>query len=343
MNYLKRTWAEVHLDRLDKNIENYKKNISNKNELLCVVKASCYGHSDQAVCPHLENDLKIKWFAVSNIEEAVKLRKMGIKGEILILGYTPPQEAEILSNNNIIQAVTEYSYAQDLSENLPQNKTIRCHVAIDTGMTRIGLRGKLEQITDEFIKISNIKNIDAEGVFTHYASADSDNEEDIEYTSAQTEKFFEVKKTIENQGIKLKQYHCLNSAGGVYHKNNQSSLARLGIMLYGLKPNSQKSVPFDLSPVMDLKSVVSQVKIVEKDIDVSYGRTYKTQNPTKIATVTCGYADGYPRLLSNKGEVLIHGKRAKIIGRVCMDQFMCDVSDIENIKTGDIVDRKSVV
>lgn len=334
MEYLKRTWAEVHTDRLERNLTEYKKCLAPENELLCVVKASCYGHSDRAVCPVLENRLGIKWFAVSNEDEGIRLRKMGIRGEILILGYTPPEAAPLLAEYDIIQAVTEYDYAKKLSK-LSGGRTIRCHVAIDTGMTRIGLRGTSEHIAEEFSKIHALENISAEGIFTHYAVADSDAEDDIEYTNAQTEKFFAAKKAIEALGIELKHSHCLNSAGGVYHTDSRSTLARLGIILYGLMPNPDYPLPFETEPVMDLKAVISQVKTIEEGVCVSYGRTYKSSKPVTLATITCGYADGYPRALSNKGEVLIHGRRAKITGRVCMDQFMCDVSDIPDVKAGD--------
>lgn len=336
MHYLKRTWAEINLDHLRKNIENYKKYLGNKTELLCVVKANCYGHCDDAVVPYLENELGIKWFAVSNICEGIKLRKLGVKGEILILGYTPPQEAEKLIEYNIIQACTEYNYAVDLSK-YANEKNIRLHIAIDTGMTRIGLRGNTSEICDEIEKIISIDGISVEGIFTHFAVADSDDNDDNKYTQKQAEKIIEVDDKLKKRGIALDQCHFLNSAGGVYHYNSRSSLARLGIILYGLMPNPQKALPFKPLPVMSLKSSVSQVKTVEKDVCVSYGRTYKTKDKTVLATITCGYADGYPRLLSNIGEVIINGQCAKIIGRVCMDQFMCDVTHIPGVKAGDTV------
>ncbi|MGN0623806.1 MAG: alanine racemase [Oscillospiraceae bacterium] len=335
MDYLKRSWAEIHLDRLDENIGNFKALLAPQNQLLCVVKASCYGHSDFGICPHLQNDLGVKWFAVSNEEEGIRLRKMGITGEILILGYTPPEAAPLLARFNIIQAVTEYSYAYKLSQ-FSGGNTIRCHIAIDTGMTRIGLRGTPQHICEEFEKISRLDRISAEGIFTHYAAADSDDPSDIEYTNAQTEQFFEVKRLIEERGLTLSQAHCLNSAGGIYHTDSRSTLARLGIVLYGLMPNPDYPLPFKAKPVMDMKAVVAQVKTIEPDTYVSYGRTYRSEKPVKLATITCGYADGYPRALSNKGWVLIHGKRAPITGRVCMDQFMCDVTDIDGVCAGDV-------
>lgn len=336
MHYLKRTWAEINLDNLRKNVENYKKYLKNKTELLCVVKANCYGHCDDAVVPYLENELGVKWFAVSNICEGIKLRKIGIKGEILILGYTPPQEAEKIAEYNIIQACTEYRYAVDLSK-YAKGKKVRLHIAVDTGMTRIGLRGNTSEICDEIEKIILTDGISAEGIFTHFSVADSNNSDDVKYTNMQAERITAVDDELKKRGIELNQCHFLNSAGGIYYYNKRSSLARLGIILYGLMPNPQKSLPFKPYPVMSLKSCISQVKTVEKGTDVSYGRTYSTKEKTVLATITCGYADGYPRLLSNIGEVIINGRRAKITGRVCMDQFMCDVTHIPEVKAGDIV------
>ncbi len=336
MHYLKRTWAEINLDNLRKNVENYKKYLKSETELLCVVKANCYGHCDDAVVPYLENELGVKWFAVSNICEGIKLRKIGIKGEILILGYTPPQEAEKIAEYNIIQACTEYRYAVDLSK-YAKGKKVRIHIAVDTGMTRIGLRGNTSEICDEIEKIVLTDRISAEGIFTHFSVADSNSSDDDKYTNMQTEKIIAVDDELKNRGIELTQCHFLNSAGGIYYYNKRSSLARLGIILYGLMPNPKKALPFKPYPVMNLKSCISQIKTVEEGIDVSYGRTYATKKSTVLATVTCGYADGYPRLLSNVGEVIINGRRAKITGRVCMDQFMCDVTHIPGVKTGDTV------
>lgn len=335
MYYLKRTWAEINLDSVKRNLENYKKYLGKNTELLCVVKANCYGHCDSAVVPMLEKDMGIKWFAVSNILEGKHLRQLGIKSEILILGYTPPEEAENLVKYNMIQACTEYDYAIKLSEK-SNGKQVRLHIALDTGMTRIGLRGEVSDICDEIEKISALKGLSVEGIFTHFSVADSNDNDDIEYTDMQAEKIIKVDDELRNRGIKLMQCHFLNSAGGVYHNSDRSSLARLGIILYGLMPNTAKALPFELETVMSLKSCVAQVKTVEPDVSVSYGRTYKTTKSTKLATICCGYADGYPRALSNVGEVLIHGKRAKITGRVCMDQFMCDVTNIDNVKAGDV-------
>jgi len=338
MELLKRTWAEIYLDRLGENVRSFKAYLSGQTELLCVVKASCYGHADLAVCPYLEKELGVKWFAVSNADEALRLRNMGIKGEILILGYTPPEAVAELADHNIIQTVTDEQYAIDLNNALTDTGTpLRCHAAIDTGMTRIGLRGTPEEIAEELYRIYDLDDLILDGMFTHYAVADSDDPENIAFTKAQTEKFFAVRDAFEKLGVSLSQYHCLNSAGGVYLHDSRSTLARLGIILYGLYPDPATPLPFDLAPVMELRSTVSQVKQIEAGESISYGRTFTADKPMTIATVTCGYADGYPRALSNKGEVIIHGKRARIVGRVCMDQFMVDVTHIPETVSHDTV------
>lgn len=336
MNYLKRCWAEVSLDNIEKNLTEYKKYLGESTELLCVVKANCYGHNDNAVAPFLENELGVKWFAVSNIEEGERLRREGIQGEILILGFTPPENADDLVQNNIIQACTEYTYAKALSEAVTTGE-VRMHAAIDTGMTRIGLHGSVEKTVSTLKEINALSNIRLEGIFTHYAVADSLAQDDIEYTKKQTEKILAVADGCKKEKLTLEQVHFLNSAGGIYYYNERSTLARLGIILYGLYPDPSKPLPFEPIPAMELKSVISQVKTIEVGEDVSYGRTYTAKKKTKLATVCAGYADGYPRALSNKGEVIVHGKRCKITGRICMDQFMCDVTDIPDVKSGDVV------
>lgn len=336
MDILKRTWAEIHLDRLKSNASAFRACISEQTELLCVVKASCYGHADLAVCPYLEKELGVRWFAVSNADEALRLRNMGISGEIIILGYTPPEAVSQLAEHNIIQTVTDARYAEEINAAL-KGTPLRCHAAIDTGMTRIGLRGTPEEIASELFYIYDLDDLILDGIFTHYAVADSAAEDDIAYTKAQTDKFFAVRDEFEKLGASLAHYHSLNSAAGVYCPDPRSTLARLGIILYGMYPDPAHPLPFELAPVMELRSTVSQIKRIEAGESVSYGRTFTADKPMTIATVTCGYADGYPRALSNKGEVLIRGRRAGIVGRVCMDQFMIDVTDIPDVRSHDTV------
>ena len=338
MDFLKRTWAEIHLERLGINIANYCACLQGETKVLCVVKASCYGHADLAICPYLEKELGVKWFAVSNSDEALRLRNMGISGEILILGYTPSEAAPELAEHNIIQTITDVSYARELNDYLAgSGKPLRCHAAIDTGMTRIGLRGTPEEIARSLYEIYDLDDLILDGIFTHYAVADSTDPDDKAYTAAQTEKFFAVRDEAEKLGIRLAQCHCLNSAAGVYTPDSRSTLGRLGIILYGMYPDASNPLPFEPEPVMELRSTVSQIKRIEAGESISYGRTFTAEHPMMIATVTCGYADGWPRALSNKGEVLIRGRRAKIVGRVCMDQFMIDVTDIPEAAPHDVV------
>ena len=335
MKLYKRTWAEISLDALAKNFRAYRAKVDERIEIMCVVKAFCYGHSDRAVTPFLQDELGAKWFAVSNVDEAIRLRKAGITGNILILGYTSPDEAEELEQFDIIQAVMSPEYARELSANAVSR--VRCHVAVDTGMTRIGLRGTPGQIADGIAEIAAVDKLAVEGAFTHYAVADTLTDDCIAYTEHQAELLFAAADIARSRGVKLETVHSLNSAGGLFRCDTRSALARLGIILYGLKPDYALDMPIDIEPVMSLKSTVSQVKTVEAGVDISYGRTFTTPHEMKIATVACGYADGYPRALSNVGEVLINGKRCRIVGRVCMDQFMCDVTEAGEVKAGDTV------
>ena len=332
---LKRAWAEISLERLKRNVEKCRSLLSSKTEMMCVVKANCYGHGIEHIIPFLESECGADWFAVSNLVEAIELRELGVSGEILILGYTPPKNAPELIEYDIIQAITDLEYAAELSKFCPINEKVRCHIAVDTGMTRIGLRGL--NTADDAEKIYRMPSLAVEGIFTHLAVADSDDPSDIAYTKSQIEKLVALKEELKRRMIIVGLVHFLNSAASAYHYDPRSDLARFGIMLFGLKPNAELNLPVELEPVMELKAAVSQVKTVEAGVDVSYGRTYTTDKDTVIAVVTIGYADGYPRLLSGKAEVLIKGRRAKVIGRVCMDQLMIDVTNIPDVKEGDVV------
>lgn len=333
--HLKRAWAEISLERLKNNVEKCRSLLTDATEMMCVVKANCYGHGIEHIIPFLEAECGIDWFAVSNLVEAIELRDLGVSGEILILGYTPPKNAPELLEYDIIQAITDLDYAEELSRCCPIHEKVRCHLAIDTGMTRIGLRG--ENAADDAEKIFRLPSLAVEGIFTHLSVADSDDPDDIAYTNSQIEKLAALKAELNRRLIIVEHMHFLNSAASAYHYDPRSDLARFGIMLFGLKPNHELKLPVDLEPVMELKAAVSQVKTVEAGIDVSYGRTYTTDKETVIAVVTIGYADGYPRLLSGRAEVLIKGRRAKVVGRVCMDQLMIDVTDIPNVREGDVV------
>lgn len=333
--FLKRAWAEISLDRLKSNVEKCRSLLSGENKLMCVVKANCYGHGVKYIVPYLKEVCDVEWFAVSNISEALELRALGINDEILILGYTPPEKAPILITHDLIQAVTEFDYAKKLADNSPEREKVRVHIAIDTGMTRIGLCG--DSSADEAEKIYKMEKLSVEGIFTHLSCADSYDPDDVSFTKAQADKICALRDELVRRGISPGETHFLNSAGCAYHPDIRSTLARFGIMIYGLKPNPELPLPVDVEPIMELRAIIGQVKTVEAGTYIGYGRAFKTERETRVATAMVGYADGYPRLLSGKSEVLIHGKRARSIGRICMDQMMIDVTDIPNVCEGDIV------
>ena len=336
-SYLKRAWAEISLGALESNINKIKGILENGTEIMAVVKADAYGHGEQEIIAKL-HECGIDYFAVSNLDEAVSVRKHCREAQILILGYTPPEYAEELEQYDIIQGVLSLDYAEKLSSYAV--KSVRCHIKIDTGMGRIGLKySSPERCAKEVEKIMNLKKINVEGMYTHFAVADDpESEESNAYTAAQTEQILSVYDILSERGMMLPQVHFLNSAGLCYHNSARSSLARVGIIMYGLYPNYPVKLPIDLKPVMSLKAVISMVKPLRKGESVSYGRKYKAPNDDVMAaTVTVGYADGYSRLLSGKADVLVHGKRCPIIGRICMDQLMLDVTDVPEAKEGDIV------
>ena len=333
--YLKRAWAEVSLSQLGHNVEIIKKLGTPSTEIMAVVKADAYGHGDEHICKYLYNECGIKYFAVSNLDEAIAVRKYCPESEVFILGYTPPEYAHEIAEYNIIQGVISTEYAVKLSENTPV--PIRCHVKIDTGMGRIGLKHNTpEACADEIENIMKTKKLVIEGIYTHFAVADSDTPDNIAYTDKQEKFICDTYKILTKRNIRFRHLHFMNSAGTCYRNNPESTLARVGIVMYGLHPDISLDIPEGIKPVMSVKAVISHVKTIEKGDCVSYGRTFTADHTMKIATVTVGYADGYSRLLSSKGEILVHGKRCKIVGRVCMDQLMINVSDVD-AQTGDIV------
>lgn len=334
MYYTKRTAARINLDNLIFNAKSYKAALADDVSLMCVVKADAYGHSVKAVSKCLQEDLNIKWFAVSNIGEAIELRENQITGNILILGYTDPAEADTLIKYDIIQACVDLSYAEELNRFASKGK-VKIHIKLDTGMTRIGIPcGDIINAVKDAEKIYALENLSVTGIFTHLCAADSDTPDDIVYTDMQISRIKEVKRLMNQDGYDTGVCHWLNSAGGVYTEGQDSDLARLGIILYGLYPNHALDVPIEMKPVMELVSTISMVKSVKPGTFVGYGRTFCAEKDMKIATITVGYADGYPRLLSNRGEVIIKGRKCKIVGNVCMDQIMADVTELD-VSAGD--------
>lgn len=326
--------AEIDLDAAERNLNALKEILGNIKPA-CVVKADGYGHGDTEIMS-LYQSMGVDFFCVSNIDEALRLRNAGCRGDILILSWSAPEHSHILIENDIIGSVVSLKQAAEISAKAAA--PVRVHIKLDTGMSRVGLSADdAEKCGSEIAEIASMPNIRAEGVFTHLAAADSMEKSDFEFTEMQKQRFFSAAEAAEKRGVKFIHKHCLNSAGAIFHRDERSTLARLGIVLYGLKPDRSLEMPIELSPVMELRSVISQIKTIHKGDSVSYGRTYTADSDRVIATIPCGYADGYPRLLSGRNEVLINGKRARGVGRICMDQMMADITGLEGISEGDEV------
>lgn len=331
-NYL-RAYAEINLKAIGHNINEVRKNVGEDVKICAVIKADAYGHGAVEVGHYLEN--MVEYFAVASVEEAIELRESNVTLPILILSYTSPSQYDDIVSYDLTQTIYSYKTAELLDNAAKaQSKTAKIHIALDTGMTRIGFV-MTEDSIDEIEKISRLKNIKLEGLFTHFACADM---YDKTYSEKQMERYDWVCSELDKRGIEIPVKHICNSAGIMEFDSHRFQMVRSGIITYGLYPSEEvdKSA-LDLIPAMTFKSHVINVKTVEKGHGVSYGATYVTDKPTKIATVSVGYADGYPRALSNKGRVLIHGEFAPVIGRVCMDQIMVDVTDIDGVELEDTV------
>lgn len=322
-NYADRCWTEIDLEQIKKNLSIYKANLHDRSKIMAVVKADAYGHGD-AVIAKLLYDNEICDFAVSNIDEAIHIRKAGVGGDIIILGYTPLKRLNDLVKYDITQTLLSEEYAEEVSKS---GYRIKCQFALDTGMRRIGLNAddpnECERVIRKYADLLN-------GLFTHLCVADT-KEQDV-FTNDQISKFEEI--CVRVADLKLDYCHCMNSAGGLWHHSDISCFSRLGIVLYGLKPDYMNILPDQIKPALTWKSIVSMVKVIERGDTIGYGRSFLAYDNMKIATIPTGYADGYNRLLSNKGYVLINGKKAPIVGRVCMDQMMVDVSKIDDVKMG---------
>ena len=335
MNTKNRVYATVNLDAIVKNLENMKKNIQEDTKIIAVLKADGYGHGAVPIAKHIE-PLPYLWgIAVATVEEGMILRKNGITKPILILGYTFSDDYDTIIEQEMRPAVFTLKMARELSKAAVRlKKPAKIHIKIDTGMSRIGYRN-LEQAVPEILEISALDGIEIEGIFTHFARAD---ETDPAPAYQQMETFEQFIHALEEKGLSISVKHCSNSAGILRMKEANMNVVRAGIILYGLYPSDEVEkdlVP--LEPAMELKSHIVYIKTLEPGVAVSYGGTYVTSRPTRVATIPVGYADGYCRGLSNKGFVLIHGKKAPILGRICMDQFMVDVTDIPEAQEADEV------
>ncbi|MCL2108158.1 MAG: alanine racemase [Oscillospiraceae bacterium] len=327
----KRTWAEIDLAALRYNLEIIRSFAPGK-EIIAVVKANAYGHGDNLICPELKK-AGVNFFAVSCIDEALQVREyIGDSGdsEILIFGFTEIEQLKTAAEHNFILSAGSAEYARELS-NFANSESLklRIHVKVNTGMNRVGIN-----TTSEFEEILSLSGLDCEAVYTHFSVADSGARTDLLFTLQQHENFRDFCKIARSRGLKV---HSQNSGGGFFHSEFDGDFVRVGLALYGLLPN------FGLKPVMSLKSAIHQIRTLEAGDFVSYGRTFKAGDKRLAAVVPVGYADGYSRGLSGDsdtqkgGLVAVNGVLCPVLGRVCMDQIVIDVTDAGDPKVGDEV------
>ncbi|WP_194192165.1 alanine racemase [Clostridium chrysemydis] len=333
MNGIRPVWAEIDVDAIEDNIKEIKKIVKDK-EIIGVVKADAYGHGAiDTASILLENGADR--LAVAVISEAIELRENGITKPLMILGYTPLSFKEDLVKYDIEQTVFNLEYAKELSDFAIKNNTkAKIHIKIDTGMGRIGFLPNEESI-DKIEKISKLQGIEIIGLFTHFSTAD---EEDKEYTKLQVEKYKKIVDELDKRGVNTGIKHVSNSAAIIDLEEYYFDAVRPGIILYGYYPSNEvKKDKIKIRPALTLKSNIIHLKTVEEGTYISYGRSYVTEGKRTIATLPIGYADGYTRLLNGKAKVIIRGKLAPVVGKICMDQCMVDVTDIDGVSVGDEV------
>lgn len=335
MKTYSRVYAKIDLDAIAYNMEQMKQNIRPETKVMAVIKADGYGHGAVQIAEMMERWNYIWGFAVATLDEAVVLRTEGIQKPILVLGCVfPDQYMEMLKHEIRMNIYTE-EMAESISRMAArEGKTAYMHIKLDTGMSRLGF-GINEQSAETIKRISKMPNVNMEGIFTHFTKAD---EKDKSFTKKQIQEFVWMTERLKEKNVRFTYEHCSNSAGIIDVPEANFDIVRAGISTYGLYPSEEvDKTNVKLKPALALKSHVAFVKEIESGTPVSYGGTFVAREKMKIATIPVGYADGYPRSLSNKGYVLIRGKKAPILGRVCMDQFMVDVTQIEGVSFGDKV------
>ena len=340
MEFVKRTWAEISLDALAHNFHEIEKKETGNAKICCVVKADGYGHG-AVMLSQVYEKLGADFFAVSNIDEGIELRDAGCTLPILILGYTPVTDASRLAQYNISQAVFSLGYAQALSDECTKaGVSVKIHIKADTGMSRIGFMCQQFPRDDNSIKeiceACALPNLIPEGLFTHFCVSD-EGDEGRGFTQKQYDNFTYVRKALESEGLNIEICHCSNSGAIEDYGDTYCDMVRAGIILYGLAPSPKLFGKLNLRPAMTLKTSVAYVKELKKGADISYGRTFTAPKDMKIATVPIGYADGFVRSNAENGYMLVNGQKAKIVGRICMDQTMLDVTDIDYVEQGDEV------
>ena len=326
------TILEINLDNLAYNIKATRKYINKDTLIMAIVKANAYGHGAIASSRiFLENGADR--LGVSILREGIELRKAGIEAPILLLNYTPQDQYKYIVEYDLIQTIYRYEDAEALSKvALSMGKTMKIHIKIDTGMSRIGFLPGQESI-EAIVKISKLPNIEIEGIFTHFAKAD---EIDKTFTHIQFNRFIDLVNELEEKGVDIAIKHVANSATVIDMAEYNLDMVRPGLILYGHYPSEevQKENLF-LRPAMTLKSRISNIKTIDKGEGVGYNHSYIAKKKTHIATIPIGYADGYSRMLAERSYVSVDGEKAEVVGKVCMDQIMVDVSHIENVEVGD--------
>jgi len=326
----RRAWIEIDLNALASNVADIRSKIPKRSEIMAIVKADAYGHGVEGIAGRLTAE-GITTFAVSTVLEGVQLRQLVPVAEIIVLGYTHPYNAGLLAENNLIQLVADGTHAKALDET---GHKLRVHIAIDTGMHRLGIESsKLSEIE----RIYHYNNLVVEGVATHLASPDSSTESDIDFTNKQMDVFNTVVRELTKNGYDPGKTHAQSSYGIFNYPDVICDYVRPGIMLFGVhSQNDDTVVKTGLRPVLSLKAKIAQVKWIGTGESVSYGRMFTAEKPVRVATVTIGYADGIPRQVSGKNaEAIVNGQIVPIIGRVCMDMLMLDVTNVEHVKAGD--------
>jgi alanine racemase len=330
----RRVFATIDLDNLNHNLEVMTDTII-EGQCFAVIKADAYGHGAKTIAKYLENKNEVFGFATATFEEALELRKAGIQKKILILGYTFPYVYKEMIQHQITPTVFRFDQAEELQKVAKcLNVIMDIHIKVDVGMNRIGISPDEQGILfiEQIAKFSNLK---IGGIFTHFPKADMLAHQE---TKSQLNLFLSFVEKVETLlAYKIECIHAANSAAIIQSLNANLKIARAGIGMYGLWPSEEMDKCMDLKPVLSLKSEIVYLKDVESNTEISYGGTFITYRPSKIATIPVGYGDGYPRSLSNKGFVLIKGHKAPIAGRICMDQFMIDVTDVPDVKIGDPV------
>ena len=336
---LKRTWAEISLDNLTHNFETIRRQVGPKAKLLGVVKADAYGHGAVRVAKHLER-LGAGYLAVSNLDECEELRVNGITLPILMLGFTPADQAERILKNDMTQAVPNLAIAEAYSSAaVHAGGTIKVHIKLDTGMGRLGFQcddAHFDASLRDILKILTLPGLDVEGVFTHFCVSDEAADECVEFTKVQHDRFLRMIDAVETQGnFRFRLHHCCNAGGIASYPEWAWDMVRCGIILYGTGELAER---MGMKPVMTVKTTVSTIKDFDPDTSISYGRQFFTTRPSRIAVLPIGYADGLFRALSGKLRVLTPYGEAQQVGRICMDMCMIDVTDLPQVKSGDEVE-----